>query len=527
MTLTPNWLVAPVVIPMIFAALGLLRLRRNQYENLAWQRNLAIVATILNLVIALTILQHTLTVGRISLQVGNWQAPFGITLLADGLTGIMLSLTAILAATIVPFSIKTMDDRQRLNFYPLILFLVMGVNGAFLAGDLFNLYVFFEVLLMTSFVLLTVGGQMRQINSGIRYVVLNLLASTLFLAAAGIAYGTLGTLNMAHLAQRLEFAPPHIRLLMAGLLLVAFGSKAGLFPLFFWLPSSYHTTHPVVTAFFGGLLTKVGIYTLFRIFPLFFPELLVAWQPLLLWMAGFTMLVGVLGAMAANTIRRVLSFHIISHVGFMIMGLGVAASGNTLPVGFGMAAAILYLAHHMIVKTALLMAGGTVELEMGSGSLTNGKLGGLMQRRPVLAVLFFLAAMSLAGIPPFSGFVSKLSLLEITLDTGHWWVAGVSVLVSVFTLMNMARLWQVAFWGTSDQPEAKTAPLSRPGGQWLTLGPIALLVALSLTMGIFGQTVFHYANVAAAQVMDRQGYIAQIAPTDEIPVLSKPVDGGH
>ncbi len=135
--------------------------------------------------------------------------------------------------------------------------------------------------------------------------------------------------------------------------------------------------------------------------------------------------------------------------------------------------------------------------------------------------------MSLAGIPPFSGFVSKLSLLEITLDTGHWWVAGVSVLVSVFTLMNMARLWQVAFWGTSDQPEAKTAPLSRPGGQWLTLGPIALLVALSLTMGIFGQTVFHYANVAAEQVMDRQGYIAQIAPTDEIPVLSKPVDGGH
>ena len=375
MMLTPNWLVAPVVIPMIFAALGLMRLRRNQSENLSWQRNLAIVGTILNLAISLAILHHTLTVGRISLQVGDWQAPFGITLLADGLTGIMLSLTAILSVTIVPFSIKTLDERRRLNFYPLLLFLVMGVNGAFLAGDLFNLYVFFEVLLMASFVLLTMGGQMRQINGGIRYVVLNLLASTLFLAAAGVAYGTLGTLNMAHLAQRLDGAPEHVRLLMAGLLLVAFGSKAGLFPLFFWLPSSYHTPHPVVTAFFGGLLTKVGIYTLFRIFPLFFPDLLVAWQPLLLWMAGFTMLVGVLGAIAATTIRRVLSFHIISHVGFMIMGLGVAMSGNKLAVGFGMAAAILYLAHHMIVKTALLMAGGTVELEMGSGNLTNGKLG--------------------------------------------------------------------------------------------------------------------------------------------------------
>ena len=527
MELTPNWLAAPVVIPMIFAALGLIRFRRRQYENLGWQRTLAVAATILNLLIALAILQHTVTVGRLSIQVGDWQAPFGITLVADGLTGIMLSLTAILAVTIIPYSFKTLDERQRLNFYPLMLFLVMGVNGAFLAGDLFNLYVFFEVLLMASFVLLTMGGRMRQINSGIRYVVLNLLASTLFLAAAGVAYGTLGTLNMAHLAQRLDSAPQHIRLLLAGLLLAAYSSKAGLFPLFFWLPSSYHTTHPVVTAFFGGLLTKVGVYTLFRIFPLFFPDLLIQWQPLILTLAGFTMLVGVLGAMAADTIRRVLSFHIISQVGYMIMGLGVAASGNQLAVGFGMAAGIFYLVHHMIVKTALLMAGGTVELEMGSGSLTKGRLGGLMQRHPALAVIFFIAAMSLAGMPPSSGFVSKLSLLQITLDTGHWLVAGVSILVSLLTLMSMARLWQTAFWGKPTASLAETAPLSRPGGPWLTLGPIALLVALSLSMGIFGQTFFRYANVAAQQVMDRQGYIAQVAPTDEIPVLGEALGGGH
>ncbi len=527
MEMNPNWLVAPVVIPMVFAALGLVRVRLSQYESLEPQRNLAVIATILNLLVSVAILSHTINIGRLSLQVGTWPAPFGITLVADGLSGIMLTLTAILAAATVPYSIKTLDGRKRLNFYPLLLFLVMGVNGAFLSGDLFNLYVFFEVLLMASFVLLTVGGQMRQINSGIRYVVLNLLASILFLAAAGVAYGTLGTLNMAQLAQRLEAAPEHVRLLMAGLLLVAFSSKAGLFPLFFWLPSSYHTSHPVVTAFFGGLLTKVGIYALFRIFPLFFPDLLVAWQPLILGMAGFTMMVGVLGAMAANTIRRVLSFHIISHVGFMIMGLGVAASGNKLAVGFGMAAGIFYLAHHMIVKTALLMAGGAVELEMGSGSLAKGKLGGLMQRRPALAVVFFLAAMSLAGIPPFSGFVSKLSLLQITLDTGHWWVAGVSVLVSVFTLINMARLWQVAFWGSRDQPSVGTAPLSQPRGQWLTLGPIAVLVALSLYIGVFGQTFFHYADVAAKQALDRQGYIDQIAPTDEFPILGEATESGH
>jgi multicomponent Na+:H+ antiporter subunit D len=396
----------------------------------------------------------------------------------------------------------------------------MGVNGAFLAGDLFNLYVFFEVLLMASFVLLTLGGQPRQINGGIRYVVLNLLASVMFLMAAGVAYGTLGTLNMAHLAQRLDSAPEHIRLLLAGLLFVAYSSKAGLFPLFFWLPSSYHTTHPVVTAFFGGLLTKVGIYTLFRIFPLFFPDLLIEWQTLILTIAGFTMLVGVFGAMSVRTIRRVLSFHIISQVGYMIMGLGAAVSGNRLAVGFGMAAGILYIVHHMIVKTALLMAGGTVELEMGSGSLVNGKLGGLVHRRPVLALIFFMAAISLAGVPPFSGFVSKLSLLQITLDTGHWVVAGVSVLVSVLTLMSMARLWQGAFWGEpSPQPIYPGAPLTRRNGRLLTLGPIALLVAFSLSIGIFGQTFFNYANIAAQQVLDREGYIALVGPTDEIPIL--------
>ena len=260
------------------------------------------------------------------MQMGNWPAPFGIVLVADGLTAIMLTLSAILTATTVFYAMGTLDQRSRMNYFPLLMFLLMGVNGAFLAGDLFNLYVFFEVLLMASFALLTLGGQIGQINGGIRYVLLNLLASSLFLAAAGITYGTVGTLNMAHIAVRMPTAPPSVQLFIAGLLLIAFSSKAGLFPLFFWLPSSYHTPHPSVTALFGGLLTKVGIYTLFRIFPLIFPVYLQEWQPLILTIAGLTMLTGVFGAMAVNTMRRVLSFHVISQVGYMVMGLGLAAS---------------------------------------------------------------------------------------------------------------------------------------------------------------------------------------------------------
>lgn len=521
MSFDPNWLAAPIAIPMVAAALGLTFARWGYRQAIQVQRALTLVAVILNLLIALWLLYYTIGHNeRLVLQMGLWPAPFGITILADGLSAIMLTLTAILAIAITCYAIGTLDERDRMNFYPLLLFLLMGVNGAFLAGDLFNLYVFFEVLLMASFVLLTLGGQPAQISGGIRYVVLNLMASIIFLSTAGIAYGTLGTLNLAHLAMRMEQAPPSIQALLAGMLLVAFSSKAGLFPIYFWLPSSYHTPHPAVTAFFGGLLTKVGVYTLFRVFSLLFPHYLETWQPLILAIAGCTMVTGVFGAMAVNTVRRVLSFHVISQVGYMIMGLGLAvnAAGSNpqLAVGFGLSAGILYLVHHMIVKTALLMAGGAAELEMESGALHSQQRNGLITRRPVLSVLFFFAAFSLAGVPPSSGFVSKLGLLQAALDTQHWWIAIVSLLVSVFTLMSMVRLWQYAFAGHASQPISPTAPLTNPQRRWLTLLPIGALVALSLAIGIFSAPVFHWSTIAAQQVLDREGYIRAVHPSDEI-----------
>jgi multicomponent Na+:H+ antiporter subunit D len=324
---------------------------------------------------------------------------------------------------------------------------------------------------------------------------------------------------MAQMAQRITLAPPGVGALLAGLLLVAYSSKAGLFPLFFWLPASYHTPHPAITAFFGGLLTKVGIYTLFRIFPLIFPMYLIEWQPLILTIAGLTMITGVFGAMAVHTLRRVLSFHVISQVGYMVMGLGLAATGDPVLAGFGMAAGILYLVHHMIVKTALLMAGGAAELEMGSGILASNQLNGLVGRRPILAVIFFVAAFSLAGIPPSSGFISKLGLLQNALTGQHWWIAGVSLLVSLFTLMSMVRLWQNAFTGHATQPIYPTAPLTRVSKRWLTLAPIGALVILSLSIGLFSGPVFRWSSIAANQVLDRAGYIAAVAPTDEITII--------
>ena len=373
MAVSANLLAAPVAAPLLIAALILLLARWGGRRLIRHQIALTALALCFNFAVALLIFQATAGQGeRLVLQMGAWSAPYGITVYGDGLSATLLLLTGLVAMAVYPFAVATIDyHRARMGFHPLYLFLLMGVNGAFLSGDLFNLYVFFEVLLMASFVLLTIGAQPAQTNSGIRYVVLNLLASTVFLVAAGIAYGTLGTLNMAQIAERLPLASPAVRTLFAGLLLVGFGSKAAIFPLFFWLPASYHTPPPAVTALFGGLLTKVGVYTLFRSFTLFFPELLISWQPTLLTIAGATMLVGALGALAQPGIRRVLSFHIISHVGFMLMGLAVALSGNKLAIGFGLGAAVLYLCHHMIIKTALIMAGGAVELHMGSDPSTS------------------------------------------------------------------------------------------------------------------------------------------------------------
>ncbi len=512
MALSANLLAVPVAAPLLTAALILLFSRWGGRRLIRHQIALTTLALFINLAVAALLFRATAAQGdRIVLQLGAWTAPFGITVYCDGLSATLLLLTALVALAVYPFAVATIDyHRARMGFHPLYLFLLMGVNGAFLAGDLFNLYVFFEVLLMASFVLLTVGAQPAQTNSGIRYVVLNLLASTIFLVAAGIAYGTLGTLNMAQIAERIPLASPAVRTVFAGLLMVGFGSKAAIFPLFFWLPASYHTPPPAVTALFGGLLTKVGVYTLFRSFTLFFPELLLSWQPTLLTIAGATMLVGALGALAQPGIRRVLSFHIISHVGFMLMGLAVAMSGNTLAIGFGLGAAIIYLCHHMIIKTALIMAGGAVELHMGSDRLAS--IGGLVTRQPLLAFLFFMAAISLAGVPPFSGFVSKLSLLQITLVTRHWFVSGVSVFASLLTMINMMRLWRESFWGDYSRPSrVPSRILQSRVRQQLMLTPVAVLVLLSLALGIWGEPALRISMQVAQQALDRQAYIEAVS----------------
>jgi len=511
MTLHPTILALPVAIPLIFGALGLLAQSARPNRRVRIQQTFTGIGIGANLVLALILLVFTLTGGRMAFQMGLWIAPYGITIYLDALTAIMLTMTGLLSAVIFPFALATMDtERARLGFFPMMLFLMMGANGAFITGDLFNLYVFYEVLLMSSFVMLTLGGTPSQINGGIRYVVLNLMGSMMLLLAAGITYGTLGTLNMAHIAVRMGDAPYLVQTVIAGLLLIAFGAKAAIFPLFFWLPSSYHTPHPVVTAIFSGVLTKVGMYSMYRTFPLFFPWLLNDWQPMLMTIAGLTMVIGVLGAFAQPTIRRLLSFHIISQIGYMMMGLAVAMTPSAYGVGFGLALAILFLVHNQLVKTALLLGGGAVELEMGTGKL--GELGGLVSKLPVQATLFFLAAFSLAGFPPTSGFIGKLGLLEVTFSSGQWLIASVSIFVSLLTTMSMIRLWQYVFWGKPHRVAPVRSGRAPHNAALLTTAPVAILVALSLLLGVAAEPALDLVRVAANQAMDRVGYVLVVNP---------------
>ncbi|MFO7634212.1 MAG: proton-conducting transporter membrane subunit [Caldilinea sp.] len=511
MTLHPTILAMPVAIPLIFGALAMLVQSMRVSQRVQIQQVLTGAGIGVNLLLAVILLVFSLTGGPIAYQMGLWPAPFGITVYLDTLTAIMLTMVGLLSALIFPFALATIDaERTRLGFFPMMLFLLMGANGAFITGDLFNLYVFYEVLLMASFVLLTLGGTPSQINGGIRYVVLNLMGSMMLLLAAGVTYGTLGTLNMAHIAVRMGDTPYQVQAIIAGLLLIAFGAKAAAFPVFFWLPSSYHTPHPVVTALFSGVLTKVGMYSMFRVFPLFFPWLLTAWQPLLMTVAGLTMVIGVLGAFAQPTIRRLLSFHIISQIGYMIMGLGVALAPSAYGAGFGLALAILFLVHNQIIKTALLLGGGAIELEMGTGKLN--ELGGLVRRKPVQATLFFIAAFSLAGFPPTSGFIGKLGLLEVTFSSGQWAIAGVSVFVSLLTTMSMVRLWQYMFWGKPHRQPLAAQRMTTTNVSLMTTVPVAILVALSLLIGVAAQPALNIAQTAAAQAIDRAGYVQTVNP---------------
>lgn len=444
----------PVLIPVAGAALTLLlsRFRRAQSQ-------LAFVMLALSSLVSLTLLAVADFDGIQTLQIGGWDAPVGITLVADRLSTVMLFTSSIVLFSVMWYAISQGvrdggEDEPVTVFLPTYMLLTMGVNVSFLAGDLFNLYVGFEIFLVASYVLLTLGASPARVRAGVGYVMVSMVSSMIFLLGIGLTYAAVGTVNMAQIGIRIADIPEGTRTAIFGVLLVAFGIKAAVVPLDAWLPDSYPTAPALVTAVFAGLLTKVGVYAIIRMRSAVFTD--GSLDTLLMWVALATMVVGILGAMAQTDIKRLLSFTLVSHIGYMIFGVALGTAQ-------GLSGAIFYAVHHILVQTALFLVVGLIERQSGTSSLR--RLGSLLYTAPVISILYFIPAINLGGIPPFSGFMGKVLLLQAGANEGSWmaWVLiGGAVVTSLLTLYVMMLVWSKGFLrDRADAPEGHVA-LARP-----------------------------------------------------------------
>jgi multicomponent Na+:H+ antiporter subunit D len=499
-------LTLPIIIPVFTATLCLFA-----WNSPRIQCRIGVIGMSLLLINCLAILIGVYQNGIQSVQLGNWMAPYGITFVADLFSAIMLTVSAFVGLCVTVFSLSTVDiARVRKGYYLFVHFMLMGVCGAFLTGDIFNLFVWFEVMLIASFVLMALGGERDQMEGAVKYLTLNLLSSVFFLSAVGILYGNFGTLNMADLALKANAgADPELMRLTSVLFFVAFGVKAGLFPLFFWLPASYHTPPVAISAIFAGLLTKVGMYSLIRVFTLIFDANDIFTNHLLVWIAGFTMVVGVLGAVAQFNIRRLLSFHIISQIGYAVMGLAIFTQ-------WALAGAIYFLVHNIFAKTNLfLIAGATYDLR-GTDYLKN--MGGLYKKAPFLSLLFVISAFGLAGIPPLSGFFGKFLLIKAGLDAGYYVITAIALGVGILTLFSMTKIFAEAFWKDSPEkaPQGELQWSDTPAKRRGLYLPIIAMATAVLLMGVLAQPVIAICMAAGAQLMDPSLYIESVLSTEYI-----------
>ena len=484
-------LVLPIILPLLFMVV-LMFTRRL----LVFQQTFSLLASIGLTVLSFLILSEAYQNGIMTLQLGSWKAPYGISLVADTFSALMMLTTSFVAVIVMIYSPGFIDkERQTAGYYPLSFGLLMGVNGAFLTGDIFNLYVWYEVMLTSSFVLIALGGSSEQLRGSIKYVTINFVASIFFVAAIGILYGQAGTLNMADLAYKMRNweQGSYINAVLM-LFFIAFSVKSALVPFFFWLPASYHTPPIAITALFAGTLTKVGVYTMFRFYSLFVVFDQQFWQIFILVLAGLTMFIGVLMAASQFDIRKILSFHIISQVGYMVMGLGIFTVA-------GIAGAIYFTIHNMLSKTNTFLAGGLVYQRSGSYDLKY--LGGLYKASPLLALLFFIPAMSLAGIPPLPGFFGKFFLIKGGFEAQQYFITAIAILTGLFTLFSMIKIWNEAYWKKEPEEIKKRDGKVHPS----TLTATALLAIAVILLGVFAGPVMEVCMDAGRQMVDPEIYI--------------------
>ena len=491
-----HWLViAPPVWCLLIGAI--LIMARKQMRLQSW---LAIPALGALVLIDAALLLAVTREGPITMVMGRWLPPFGIAFTVD-LTGTLFNLTAGIAA--LAGGIAGLGDidrtRRTYGFFPFLFFMVGGVSGAFLTGDIFNLYVWFEVLLISSFGLLILGSEREQLDGATKYAILNLIGTTLFLIAVGILYAVFGTLNMADiaiLAPKLGNAAPMMTLSL--LFIAAFSMKAAAFPVNFWLPASYHTPRIVVAGLFAGLLTKVGVYALIRVMVMMFPEEGNAYSLVIGVVAALTMLTGALGALAQADLRRMLGYMVITGIGIMLAGVSLGAQT-------AISGTIFYALHSMVVMLALYLMAGVAGRMGGSFSLHD--LSGLYARSPLFAAIALALFFSVSGLPPFSGFWPKAMLVKAAFDFGAWW-QGAAILVSgLLTTIAATRAFALGWWR---MPGSGTVEPARMRANELI--PLGALTLISIGIGLYPEPLLALAQTAASGLLEPTAYLHSVFP---------------
>jgi multicomponent Na+:H+ antiporter subunit D len=504
-----DWvLVWPVALPIIGATV--LLIARGQP---AWQSTFAFMVLVGMVMSEALLVQQVAAAGPLAMTMGNWLPPFGISFAADMLGAFFALVAGIVTLVVLVYAQSEVQPRQtRYGFHPLLLVMIAGVNGAFLTGDVFNLYVWFEVMLIASFGLMIIGGRRIQLDGAVKYGFISLLATTLFLTAVGFLYGLLGTLNMADIARVAADADPVALVAVQAMFLLALALKAAAFPVNAWLPASYHTPDPSVSALFAGLLTKVGVYAAIRILVALMPPTAAEINIAITAIAMGTLILGPLGAMAETNLRRALGFLVIGGIGAMLSGIAIADPATDAYGGiFGSA---MYVVHSMLTITALYLVAGLIEA--ATGTRDTRRMGGLYHASSPLSLAFICLVLAISGMPPFLGFWPKFVLVKSALAADDYWMAGVILLSAFLTTIAGSRLWAHIFWRNSREGDLSEAPNDRlrpltARHRWLGLAPAAALTAAIVLLGLWPAPLFEAGRVAAVGIVDPAPYIAAVA----------------
>lgn len=485
-----NLIILPILIPLITGVVLIFFAK-----NIMAQRWISAISGMITIIAAFMLANHVYVNGIQTMDLSNWEAPYGITLVSDMLSALLVLTTSIIAFGAVIYSFKSIGEaREKFFYYPVVNFLIVGVNGAFTTGDIFNLFVFFEVMLMSSYVLLVLGGTKIQLRESIKYILVNVISSALFVIAVAYLYSVVGTLNMAHISVRLsEVGSVGIITVIAVLFLIVFGLKGAMFPLYFWLPGSYYAPPAPVMALFGALLTKVGVYSITRTYTLFFYHDAGYTHQLLQILAIMTIIAGVIGALAFTDIKKIIIYNIIVAVGVILYGVSVLTPES-------LTGSVFYLIHDMNIKAALFLLVGIIVVITGTSDLN--KISGMINRYPALGWTFFIATLALAGIPPLSGFAGKLMIVRSGFETESYIGAFVVLMSSLLVLFSVMRIFIRGFWGT---PRAYKNEDEAPV-KWLLVTP-AILTVFAVLYGFGTEAIYPVISTAAETLANPEIYI--------------------